>query len=86
MVECYVVSFLEGMYVNYVGVFVSVFLNGFLVGIGFGLLFIGKQGDVLIFVIIIDCGLNVDLLKEGKNEIKIFVMLDFVLLLMMICV
>lgn len=75
--ERYVVSFPEGAHVKYSGAFASAFPNGLPVGIGSGLLFMGKQGDALTFMTVTDRGPNADSPKMGKNDAKIFVTPDF---------
>lgn len=81
-VQRYQVSFPQGSRVDYHGAFASAFPDGLPVGIGSGLLFTGKQGDVLTFATLTDRGPNADSPKVGDREAKIFVTPDFSPLLM----
>lgn len=68
----YVVTFPHGEHVPYEGRNITAFPHGLPVGVGSGLLFVGKQGDALNFVTVTDRGPNADSPKAGKRDAKIF--------------
>jgi len=78
----YAVSFPAGERVSYAGAFTSNFPQGLPVGVGSGLVFNGRQGNVLQLTTVTDRGPNADAPTVGKQEAKIFAAPQFTPLLM----
>ncbi|ACT06673.1 conserved hypothetical protein [Dickeya chrysanthemi Ech1591] len=84
--EQYQITFPDNDRVSYPGKWQTRFPNGFPMGVGSGLSFIGRDGDKLMFVTVTDRGPNADAPQYQGKEAKIFAAPDFVPSIMLITV
>ncbi|NKI73429.1 esterase-like activity of phytase family protein [Dickeya sp. CFBP 2040] len=75
--EQYQITFPDNDRVSYHGKWQARFPNGFPMGIGSGLSFIGRDGDKLTFATVTDRGPNADAPEYQGKEAKIFAVPDF---------
>ncbi|WP_042860034.1 esterase-like activity of phytase family protein [Dickeya sp. NCPPB 3274] len=84
--EQYQITFPDNDRVSYHGKWQTRFPNGFPMGVGSGLSFIGRDGDKLTFVTVTDRGPNADAPEYQGKDAKIFAAPDFTPAIMTITV